>query len=237
MTAMLIRESLAFEGDQKELEQLYTFDQLAQTAASTLGYKVLRDQLPKLRMEAEERVSLKKAMSDLGIEPYSAKAVKQYQSEMARRATPLATKATALAIVAVLLLFWGAGVTFLFSLIACIVCGVSEALAVPTWLAATAWFSLGGTVATFLVIGFSGERKLTYAEWTPIPISTYLRPVPEFALQTAVDLKETCPEAVFFIEELQLKERTLDPFLVVHDSNGNKYYLEVWNEPGFVQKR
>ena len=60
--------------------------------------------------------------------------------------------------------------------------------------------------------------------------------VPEFALQTAVDLKERCPKASFYIEELGIKLRRLDPFLVVEYA-GLRYYVEVWNEPNFEQKR
>lgn len=239
MAVALVREPPNFEGDQSELDQLYTFDQLAKTAADTLGYRELLTQLPNLRQDAEKRASLKKAMSELGIEVFNLKAVEHYQSKMARRATPLTTKAIELALTMVILLFCLGGVTFAGSLIACVVCGIAEALTVPTWLAAIHWTSLGVTIAIYVGIVVPGgyDRKLTYAEWTPIPIGKYTRPIPEFALQTAVDLKQKCPEAEFFVEELQLKKRALDPFLVVHDSQGNKHYLEVWNEPGFTQKR
>lgn len=238
MAVALARKSLSFESDQRELEQLYAFDQLAQTAAGTLGYKELLTQLPKLRKTIEKRVSLRKAMAELSIEPFNVKAVERYQSKAARRATPLSTKAIEWAMATAVLLFLGTGVTFIISLVACIVCVFAEALTVPTWLATITWTSLGvTTVATYIGIQATGERELTYAEWIPIPISEYTRLIPEFALQTAVDLKAKCPEAEFFIEELQLKGRTLDPCLVVHDTEGNKHYLEVWNEPGFIQKR
>lgn len=237
MAETLVREPISFEGDQHELDQLYAFEQLAMTAADTLGYKESLTQLPKLLEDAEKRVSLKKAMTELGIETFSAKAVERYQSKSARRATPLISKAIAWVLTIAVLLFCGAGVTFIISLVACIVCGMAEDLTVPTWLAVITWTSLGVAVANFVGIGVTDGKKLTYAEWAPIPIGEYTRPIPEFALQTAVDLKAKCPEAKFFIEELQLKERTLDPFLVVHDSQGNKHYLEVWNEPGFIQKR
>lgn len=89
------------------------------------------------------------------------------------------------------------------------------------------------------------EVRTTFS-WEQKPLlqhvkGAYTQPVPEFALQTACDLKEKLPHLEFFVEELVRKtERTrkpMDPFLVVRDSSGTNYYLEVWNEPGYKHER
>lgn len=239
MATTLVREPLSFEEDQHELDQLYTFDELATVAAETLGYRTLLDQLPQLKKDTKRRTSLKKAMVELSIQPFNAESVERYQSKKARHATPLTTRVVEGMLMIVALLCCGAAAIFFISLIACIICGISESLTVPNWLWVTMWTSLGTATATCAGIGTAdgSEKKFIYAKWTSVPISEYAHPIPEFALQTAVDLKAKCPMAKFFIDELQFEERTLDPFLVVCDSNDRKYYLEVWNEPGFIQKR
>ena len=58
-------------------------------------------------------------------------------------------------------------------------------------------------------------------------------PIPEFALATAVRVKESLPTAKLSIEILMANERQLaDPFLVM-ELAGQKFYLEVWNESKF----
>jgi len=70
-------------------------------------------------------------------------------------------------------------------------------------------------------------------------------PVPEFVLQTALDVKKIDPSCVLYVDQLIAipAERTkrepisLDPFLVAVTQDGQEHYLEVWNEPGFKQQR
>ena len=81
--------------------------------------------------------------------------------------------------------------------------------------------------------------------WKPYNIVNFSDPIPEFALQTAIDVKKVFPEATFCIEKLEQIEEVkvikveaprLDPFLVAH-IEGKDYYLEVWNEAEFKQNR
>lgn len=81
--------------------------------------------------------------------------------------------------------------------------------------------------------------------WRLSPLGThriYAGIIPEFALQTAIDIKTKFPDAELFVEEL-VPDRTvfdhlmLDPFLVLRLPDGQHLHLEVWSEPGFKQVR
>lgn len=77
------------------------------------------------------------------------------------------------------------------------------------------------------------ELDPVIGEWKLKRISEYDKPVPEFVLRTAVDVKTLCPGAELWIEEMTLSR---DPFLVASHGSAT-YYLEVWNEPGFKHER
>lgn len=59
--------------------------------------------------------------------------------------------------------------------------------------------------------------------------------VPEFALHTAVRLKERLPECEIHIDRLE-QVSVPDPFLVV-SLHGVQEWIEVWDEPDFKGKR
>jgi len=61
--------------------------------------------------------------------------------------------------------------------------------------------------------------------------------IPEFAVQTALDITEKCQFAKFEICYLAKERPTGDPFLVLVLPDWSRLYLEVWNEPGFKQVR
>lgn len=187
MEATLERESVGFEQEKSELDRLYTFDHLAEDAAKKLNYGVLQKQLPKLRQETKEKVLLRKATAELDIQPFDHVSVALYQIKAARRATPLRTRICQCLLGASVLSFVFGGLTFIASFL----------LVIPCWLFASVpdglpliW--LVSMVVT--VLGLSGivvceKVKVAYASWVSIPISEYPRPIPEFALQTAVDLQ------------------------------------------------
>jgi len=77
-------------------------------------------------------------------------------------------------------------------------------------------------------------------EWGWAALEKFSAPVPEFALQSALEIRERCPEARFFVSYLvQMRDIAIsgDPFLVVASSKGRRYYIEVWNEPSFAGRR
>jgi hypothetical protein len=76
--------------------------------------------------------------------------------------------------------------------------------------------------------GIRNERYIA-VNWQVVPVSQYRKPIPEFALSKAVELKVAFPSAAFYVQEL--KEGP-DPFLVMFYQN-MVFYVEVWDEPEF----
>lgn len=60
--------------------------------------------------------------------------------------------------------------------------------------------------------------------------SLYTKPIPQFVLHKAIQIKKAVPEATFFIRELGDNP---DPFLWVGIKNFDSYFIEVWDEPKF----
>jgi hypothetical protein len=111
-------------------------------------------------------------------------------------------------------------------------------------LALTIWAVFG--VCSYARLKYAFSRT---AEWTKTAISSYTKPIPEFAVLTAILLKKELPAASFHVEELSAKdteERTyhnprpvranFDPFLLM-TYKGHELYMEVWREDKFDGKR
>lgn len=74
--------------------------------------------------------------------------------------------------------------------------------------------------------------------WERVSLQNYSNTVPEYALQTALDIKNLNNNVLFFVDHLTFKEIVLDPFLIVKFCDSKKeYYIEVWDELNFKQKR
>ncbi len=89
-----------------------------------------------------------------------------------------------------------------------------------------------GCIIPFFVLAITDKR----AVWRKLPLNEYQSPVPGFALATAKEIHLRVPQATFFIDELRLETRERDPFLIV-TGDGEEYYVEVWDEPKYEQKR
>jgi hypothetical protein len=101
-------------------------------------------------------------------------------------------------------------------------------------------FAITASASVGIVVLALRTRNLRVREfaWRQIPLGEYRKPIPEFALQTAVDLKRACPRAMLNVEELQTGSPKADPFLTVFDPQTQRnYYLEVWDEPSFSKER
>lgn len=90
-----------------------------------------------------------------------------------------------------------------------------------------------------LITGFVAcvvETFIDNRKWVHQPLKGYTDQVPEFALQTAVDLRPALGAGFEFgVCELT---HVPDPFLTMKSSStGRIYYLEVWNEPNYKQER
>ena len=76
--------------------------------------------------------------------------------------------------------------------------------------------------------------KATQRGWNRLPLKNYKRPVPSFALLTALELNAHFPGVEFFVEEFEKQ----DPFLIAYDSKANEEaHVEVWAEPSYTAQR
>ena len=136
-------------------------------------------------------------------------------------------------------------VIFLVSILAMFILFVVSGIGSLGWNSWGLSWWWGVSSALICAISFAALRMfdtliVATAKWRRITLSSYGKPVPEFALQTAVDIAEHTgtSEVDFYIDQLVVNERTLDPFLVVRcKKDTTDYYLEVWNEPKFKQER
>ena len=71
-------------------------------------------------------------------------------------------------------------------------------------------------------------------EWKFTLIKDYKQPIPVTAIEKALKIKKTFPDARIFICHLIVAHKDADPFLYVDNGGqGEAYFLEVWDEPGF----
>jgi hypothetical protein len=75
--------------------------------------------------------------------------------------------------------------------------------------------------------------RKTEQSWRTTALTNYDRPIPTFALHTALRIKREIPGAVLFVDALTFN---VDPFLGVQLGQA-RYRIEVWDEPDFKTKR
>jgi len=217
MQEILKRKSLivglTFDKDEREF---------ANRVNDVLGYTPMQSIIDKVD-------SCENVMRDLQIEPYDPQTVAEYkkakEKEIARSDVG------------------NIFMTLLFSAIA----GVVISGIIGTVIATIGYFISGNYNPVWYLacmaiaiptIFISGRRNgevfsdLRF-DWHRTSLCLYHLPIPEFVLQTALDLKERCPDLEMMVEELRVLHYQPDPFLVGVDKRSNEYYLEVWNEPGF----
>lgn len=220
-------------------------DSLMVSSARLLGYSLEPSHLERWVAEKEEMIE--KALKDLDIRPFTNESVQAYKdtvtAEERKKLKPTAVKVSD-------------GAMWAFFVSAPLAVGLVLSGAVAAiWgnheVLLYAAAAPGFTALISVIVGMScADAVRAYdrisISWNGMPISRYDKRVPEFALQTACDLKEKCPEAGIYIEELRVESRPApDPFLVVqikHPSYDGRvatrpYYLEVWNEPKYKQER
>ena len=88
-------------------------------------------------------------------------------------------------------------------------------------------------VSLVACVVFGPRRSAT---WKITPLKEYAGPVPGFALATAKEINQRVCGMTFLIDEMLVEDIQRDPFLVVR-GNGEEYYVEVWAEPSYEQKR
>lgn len=129
-------------------------------------------------------------------------------------------------------------VTFLGSVVSLI--GEIDGLFTGSHLLMAVW-APGAFMALAIVYQLSIEgrlEKLFLREWTWKRL-TFAQcheqriPVPDFAINTAIQVQEKLPGAKLYVDILASDDRMLgDPFLVL-DSAGQEHYLEWWDESQF----
>ncbi len=81
------------------------------------------------------------------------------------------------------------------------------------------------------------EQSWGHGGWFTTPINEYDQPIPEFAIDTALRIKQAIPEATFSIEHF-VHRRTEDPFLSFRVPGvQRRFVVEVWDEPDFTAER
>lgn len=81
------------------------------------------------------------------------------------------------------------------------------------------------------------DRNWSNGAWATTLISEYGQPVPEFAIDTALQIKQAIPEAEFSIEHF-VHWSTNDPFLSFKVPGvQRRFVVEVWDEPDFEAER
>lgn len=197
-------------------------DDLADEAFQVLGYATKQAKARRLQ-------SLQKTLEELDIRPFTQESVEKYKKST--EVPPNRLAAT--------LVNFSAGI----GLVAAIVC-----LPILVVSAVTFNASLSFYLALIVLIGGGcliasaaiGDHFVVERMWMTYDLAHYTEPVPEFALQTAIDIKKRHPEVNFYVCSLEENRMVLDPFLVMRVPDGTwykDYYLEVWNEPKFTGER
>jgi hypothetical protein len=108
--------------------------------------------------------------------------------------------------------------------------------------------SIASVAAIGMIVGVVVAGMLMWlvpikeASWVEDTFYSHKKPIPDYAIQTAIDIKKLCPEANLRLECLRIDQKpSPDPFLVWELPGALKgrevLYLEVWEEPSFRGKR
>jgi len=224
-------------------------------AREHLGYQYGVDATEQHNDVHAQRAALRKRLEQLDVRPFDPRSVVKYKRQQAAKA---AGHKLRFAVRVEPILAWF-GLALLVMAAGCgIACGITSAChcyyASTTlgYLAAIAGLTFVGTLlgmgiaiwTGYITPGPSPARDI-WPVWKQQKIKHYDAPIPEYVLQTAVDIKRECPNARLRIDRLTVPKAPrliLDPFLVlqlpVADSDLQQdVYLEVWEEPDFKAER
>ena len=215
-TSILQREAIAREAAVPDSSDVYAG--WSEELADTLGYRVLSAQ----QESARQLAHLHETLAELEIAPFTNESVKAYKDACEEEAF-----------------------TTLDNIIdSSFILGLFAAVGAFPVLIVAALFSMGelafyaaAVLSVGMVIAIAcynlGGHYFLEKKWQMHALEAYPEPVPEFALQTAMDVKNRCPDVEFYISTLVEAEVIIDPFLVLRFHDGERdrdYYLEVWNE-------
>jgi len=214
MTSVLTREPVKFDG-------AVVFEK-----AVALGSEELRKQAEQLfsgyhDIEPDYRYGRRslrqdflKVMKSLGIEPYTEQSVLDYKERLQARLWWRNLPAEALEAIAPVVAAGGFVCTFICLFIASVLT-VAGFTFVSWWgyigLSCIFLFGLG---LMLLALVDSGKIKVSVVRWENRDIRQSWKTMPEFALQTAADIRTRCPSVKLYVEEAFLRQRSVDPFLI-----------------------
>lgn len=220
-TTMLVRR----EKSDPELDAAFEQSSLAEEARQLLGISSLADYL-----------RLGQALDKIDCRPFTAKSVTGYMKSKERASKSLSPSKENICVA------WAAisGLAAIGSLALLAIFTLSSDPVSPwfvTWqIPGLCCFSM---FLSFCVgDGFGKQRESR--GWRTYGLNEYSahHAIPAYALQTAVDLKKEMPDASLSVVALESNFYKLchDPFLVATAGN-QSFYIEVWNEPGYLQQR
>ena len=197
--------------------------QLADEAAKVLGYRRYKTHVTGTDAETNQ-TKLDLALQRLNICAMSPAAVKKYKAEKLAAARDDFGKRPYRHLVFCNYLWYAA--TLVLSL------GLPFLVFRSTWISTAACFSLFIVTAVMALRSSKAIDEADSWEWRIVPLDRYDKPVPEFVLRKAIQIKTLFPEVRLFVDELSKKGTSDDPFLVAYHE-GNERHIEVWEEPRF----
>jgi len=218
-TALLQREPIVL--DESLVDYAASLGEFDREVSRSLEYTGLNDDAAKLQTQ----VAIQQTLIDLDLRPFTSASVSAYKQACERKSVKRWPDLAASA----------AGVVLAGGLIALPVLIVGALLAATTvafYAAVVVCAAILVCIACSVFVAYCGVDRY----WRMHALCDYTQPVPEFVLQTALDIQKAHPDADFSICTLEENRVVVDPFLVLH-GQGRDYYLEVWNEPTFKQAR
>lgn len=215
----------------------------AEEVSKELCYHILADTTYAIRNERTKNLTilkedaiLVKALRRLDIMPFTQKSVARYKKKVAWKATRIRER--------IVLILGFVGLGLLATALLSFIVGLSLFWTIgSTIMLKVGTVTIIGALLCGVTFGISMENMTRWeAVWNEHSLEYYTGQVPEFALQSALDLKRECSfsdvKLYFEIDEMTMQRKPrLDPFLIVYVSGGPKHYIEVWNEPKYKQER
>ncbi len=189
-------------------------DNFATACKEKLGYSVLVN----VEKGEHNKFRMTEILNELDIKPFTNESVAKYKAQQISNKEPK----------------WLQRLVAL-ELIAFIALGIYIGWPHGLWMILAAFIGFMITMAiTDAIWEWSGWG------WISLAVKDETSRIPEFALQTAMDVRdrlaaESIP-ALIGVETLIRQQVRADPFLFV-EVDGQRWYLEVWNEPSFKAKR
>lgn len=212
--------------------------ELGEQAKRTLGYYRLSNDISTKQAaikNSTNTMTLAQTLKELQIEPFTDRAVEEYQDAQLTRTAGFMASHPICRILTVMF-----GWPFCYSLGIMAVLIYSQSQSTPDYHLIRSSIICGIAAAIFGILAAWAAHKREVAKrwsWQTIEISQYQAEIPAFVLRKAIAIKERLPDAKFAILQLvyQKPEKQpvyADPFLRVK-YNDLEYYIEVWDEPKF----